>query len=96
MEVMPRVRSLRWCLWAVSILLVIAVNVWFLGYQHGECIDYAIGSGAKSTCSSGPVLGIGGTCILAIVSVAAIAYFTRRLVHAGRAGRHYAANGTGQ
>jgi hypothetical protein len=85
MEVAPRFQSPRWWPWAVAILLVIVVNLAFFGYQRGECIDYTVESGAVSTCSSGPVLGIYGTWLLAVVSVAAIVYFTRRLVHVARA-----------
>lgn len=85
MEVSPRFRSPRWWPLAVAILLVMIVNVSLFGYQQGECIDYTIESGARSTCTSGPALGIAGTWILAIVSAAAIIYFTRRLVHVARA-----------
>ncbi len=44
----------------MTILLVIIVIVPFFGYQRGECIDYTTESGAVSTCSSGPVLGMAG------------------------------------
>jgi hypothetical protein len=87
MEIASRYQSPRWWPWAVAILLVIIVNVSSFGYQRGECIDYTIESGAVSTCSSGPALGMDGTWLLAVVSVAAIVYCRRRLVHAARARR---------
>jgi len=68
--------------WAVAILLVIALNVLLLGFQHGECIDYTVESGATSTCTTEPALGIAGTWLLGIVSVLAVIYFARRLVQA--------------
>lgn len=87
MEMAPRYQSPRWWPWAVAILLVIIVNVLSFGYQRGECFDYTIESGAVGTCSSGPALGMAGTWLLAVVSIAAIVYFTRRLVHVVRARR---------
>ncbi|MDR6417737.1 hypothetical protein J2808_004508 [Pseudarthrobacter sulfonivorans] len=87
MEVTPRFRPPRGWPWFVAILLVIIVNISLLGYQQGECVDYTTESGATSICTSGPALGIAGTWILAIVSLAAIAYFTRRIVHLARAQR---------
>lgn len=87
MDATTQFRSSRSWPWAVAILLVIFVNVSLLGFQRGECFDYTIESGAVSTCTSGPALGVAGSWMLAIVSVVAIAYFTRRLVHVARARR---------
>ena len=85
LDVTPRSRSPRWSPWAGAILLVIFVNVSFLGFQRGECFDYTIESGATSTCTGGPALGIAGSWTLAIVSLAAIVYFTGRLMQIVRA-----------
>jgi hypothetical protein len=87
MDETPRFRSPRWWPWALAILLVIIVNITFLGYKQGECVDYTIESGATSMCTSGPALSMDGTWIFALVSVAAVVYFARRLVQAARARR---------
>jgi hypothetical protein len=87
MDETPRFRSPQWWPWAVAILLVITVTITFLGYKWGECVDYTIESGATSVCTSGPALSMDGTWILAIVSVAAVVYFARRLVRVVRARR---------
>jgi hypothetical protein len=83
----PRPNSPPWWFWAVAILLVIALNFFLLGFQHGECIDYIPESGKTSTCTTEPALGIAGTWLLGIVSVLAAIYFMRRLVQAVRARR---------
>jgi hypothetical protein len=87
MDETPRFRSPRSWPWALAILLVIIVNIALLGYKRGECVDYTIESGATSMCTSGPALSMDGTWILAVLGVAAVAYFTRRLVQAVRARR---------
>lgn len=87
MDETPRFRSPRWWPWAVAILLLITVNLTFLGYKRGECVDYTIEPGATSMCTSGPALSMDGTWILATVSVVAVVYFAGRLVHAVRARR---------
>jgi hypothetical protein len=87
MDETPRFRSPRWWPWAVAILFVITVNITLLGYKRGECVDYTVESGATSMCASGPALSMDGTWILAIVSVAAIIYFARRLAYVARARR---------
>lgn len=80
MDVSKGFRSPHWWPWAAAILLVIIVNAAFFSAQRGECFDDAVGSGAVSTCANGPALGVPGTWLLAIVSVAAVVHFTRRLV----------------
>ncbi|GEP27286.1 hypothetical protein [Cryobacterium sp. Hh38] len=66
--------------WVLASLLIIAVNVVLLGTRTGECTDYSPESGAVSTCSSGPLVGVPGTWAIAILSLVALAYFVYRLV----------------
>lgn len=87
MDETPRFRSPRWWPWALAIVFVIIVNLTLLGYKRGECVDYTIESGATGMCTSGPALSMDGTWILAVVSVAAVVYFSLRLVQAVRARR---------
>ena len=75
--------SSRWP-WAITILGVVVANVLLLGTQTGQCIDYALESGAESTCTSGPIIGIAGAWVLGIVSLLAVAYCTYRLVQSFR------------
>lgn len=74
-------RSPGWWPWAIAILGLIGLNVFFIGSRRGECFDYVIESGAIGTCTSGPVLGIEATWISGIVSAAAVVYFARRVGH---------------
>jgi hypothetical protein len=83
MDETPRFRSPRWWPWAVAILLVIIVNITLLAYKSGECVGPTI----DGACTSGPALSMDGTWILAVVSVAAIIYFARRLAHVAGARR---------
>jgi hypothetical protein len=64
--------------------LVIAVDALMLGFRAGECVDFAVESGAAGTCTSGPVLGLAGSWLLVAVSAAVIVHLARRLVHAAR------------
>jgi hypothetical protein len=66
------------------VLLVLVADVILMGTSVGQCADYTAESGAESTCTSGPVLGLAGTWVLGAVSVLAIAYCGRRLVHRSR------------
>ena len=78
----PLLRSPRWWPWAAAILLTVAGNLVLLGSQGGECFDYVVESGATSTCTNGPALGIPGMWLSGIVSVLAVIYFVWRLVRA--------------
>jgi hypothetical protein len=64
---------------------VITVNITLVGYKSGECVDYAIESGATGICTSGPALSMDGTWIFMAVSVAAVIYFALRLAQALKA-----------
>ncbi|MFF2031370.1 hypothetical protein [Arthrobacter sp. NPDC058192] len=64
--------------------LVIAVDALMLGFRVGECHDFAVESGAVSTCTSGPILGLAGSWLLVAVSVVVIVHLARRLVSAAR------------
>ena len=66
--------------WVLAGLQIIAVNVVLVGIRTGECLDYTAESGAVSTCSSGPLVGIPGTWAIAILSLGALAYSVYRLV----------------
>ena len=83
MDETPRFRSPRWWPWALAILLVIIVNIAFVGYKSGECVGPTI----DGACTSGPALSADGTWIFVLVSVAAVIYFARCLVHVARARR---------
>jgi hypothetical protein len=65
-------------------VLVIAVDALLIGYRTGECLDYMAESGAVSACTSGPVLGLAGTWLLAAVSFLVIVYFGRGFMRASR------------
>lgn len=84
MEESPQLRRRPGWPWAGAILLVVAVDALLIGFRTGECIDYAPESGAVSACSTGPLLGLEGTWLLAAVSVLLIAYLARRLWRAAR------------
>ena len=83
MDETPRFRSLRRWPWALAILLVIIVNLILLAYKSHECVGEII----ESICTSGPALNMDGTWIFVLVSVAAVIYFARCLVHVARARR---------
>lgn len=69
----PRLR------WAILIVLLVVVNFLLVGYRVGECTDYTVESGAESTCTSGPLLGIPGTWTFGVLSICAVAYFVHRI-----------------
>jgi hypothetical protein len=69
----PRLR------WVNLILLLVAVNFLLFRYRVGECTDYTVESGAESTCTSGPLLGVPGTWAFGILSLCALAYFVYRI-----------------
>ena len=68
----------------VAILLVVVLNLAILGTWGGECVDYAVESGAESSCSVGPTIGPVGAWFFGAVSLLSIAYFTYRLVRASK------------
>lgn len=65
--------------WVLLCGLIIVVNILNYGLQSGQCIDYIPESGAISTCSMEPALGLPGTVLLAIVSLVALGYFISRM-----------------
>lgn len=71
--------------WIGAIAFVLFVNLLSFGTQGGQCIDYAVGSGAESFCTSGPAIGVAATWALGIVSLLAVAYFIYRLTRSLRA-----------
>lgn len=76
--------SSRWP-WLMAILGLVIVNVVYLGFRTGVCLDAAEGSGATSTCTSGPLFGIEGTWLLGVISGAALLYFTIRFIRSTKA-----------
>lgn len=73
-------RVVGWIGLAVGTALVVV----FLGFlvQVGECRD-AVTPG-ESSCTSGPVLGAGGTTVLVTIGVAVVAFAVFRAVRAAR------------
>lgn len=70
--------------WVGAIAFVVPINVLSFGIGSGQCIDYSAESGAESTCTSGPAIGVAGTWVLGILSLFVVAYFIYRLAKSQR------------
>ncbi len=70
--------------WVLLILLAAVVDLLVLGSRAGSCLDAAEGSGAASSCTSGPAIGLPGAWVVGVLSVLVAAYAVFRLVGALR------------